>query len=488
MKKQTLIFWLFALLVLPATYSHAQIDTFNLSSYKKPNLERHQLDFRFNFDNDWNNFYTKRQNYIRDRNSFNMRANIDAQYKGYFNSRDYQGEHTINFGISPGIDQVDEKEPDFQLINSKNLTTNLQGKSFNRFYLNNLFFVESDVLLHDFSLNFSKNVADKETETKKAIFSQEDRNLQATIPVMFGKGRIEPVQDARMAVYIMNQLSQKGKLKRKPTKEEIIAFAEEIAEIKNERFFDARNRRVYEMTKLDSFLNKNDLLDKKDIEYYTTMNDYWEYANNPQRGSGKRVSLGIEPSYRYHYSFVYDDPASDTAYKKSYKGKKYGLFGVIRYNYEKPINLYWQSSLNAEFKFGRVNEKNIYGYGGEFKRLKGDRFISSIGYNLGWYPDSRSYYNLHITGKYSKYFQLEDQFDNKTNYLDYSDEQSIYLRAGVSGYYYISPRIRLSGSFNIGYMKDSRPEQDEPVQFDNIKLIYKHWGYQLLFSLKYSLF
>jgi hypothetical protein len=491
-KKQILTVRLIALFVLSATFSHSQIDTFNLNSYKKPNLERHKLNFQFKLDNDWDNYYSKTQditegNEIRDISYFDMGANIGAQYKGYFNNREYEGKHTMNLGVSPYLSQYDRKEPDSSLDNKKSFETNFHGTSFNRFYLGNLFFVESDVLLHNL-LEFSKNVIDKETESQKDITSHEMRRLNVAIPVLAGKGRIEPIQDARMAVYIMDQLSKKGKLKRKPTKEEIIAFAEQIAEIKNERFFDARNRRVYEMTQLDSFLNKNGLLDEKDIEYYTTMNDYWEYANNPQRNSGKRFSIGVEPSYRYDYSFDYQDPASGSAVKTSYKENEYGLLGVIRYNYEKPINLYWQSSFNAEFKFGRESKNTINGYGSDSKRLKGNILNSSINYILGWYPNSRSYYNLNITGQFFKFFQLEDQFDSKSNYLDYSDEQNIYLRAGVSGYYYISPRIRLSGGFNIGYMKDSRPEQDEPVQFDNIRLISKNWGYELYFSLKYSLF
>lgn len=492
-KKQILTAGLIALFVLSATFSHSQNDTFNLNSYKKPKLERHQLNFKFNFDTDWDNFYRKTQNIaegneIMNINDFDMEANIGAQYKGYFNNREYQGEHTMILGVSPYLGLDDRKEPISRLDNKKYFETNFQGTSFNRFYLGNLFFVESDVLLHDLFLNFIKDVTVRETESQKDITSAENRRLHIAIPVLAGKGRIEPLQDARMAVYIMDQLSKKGKLKRKPTKEEIIAFAEQIAEIKNERFFDARNRRVYEMTQLDSFLNKNDLLGKKDIEYYTTMNDYWEYANNPERGSGKRFSLGIEPSYRYDYSFVYNDPATGSADKTSYKENEYGLFGVIRYNYEKPINLYWQSSFNAEFKFGRVSKNSINGYGGDSKRLKGNKLNSSINYILGWYPNSRSYYNINITGQFFNFFQLEDQFDSKSNYLDYSDEQNIYLRAGVSGYYYISPRIRLFGGFNIGYMKDSRPEQDEPVQFDNIRLISKNWSYELYFSLKYSLF
>jgi len=492
-KKQTFFVWLFAIFGFSATQSHAQIDTFNLSSYTKPKLERHQLDFQFNFDNNWDNSYSKTQEItegydIWDQSRFNLGAIMNGAYKGYFNSRKYQGEHTINLKISPDFSITDEKKPSSSSAKERSFSTGLQGTSYNRFYLGDLFFLESDVFLHDFSLGFSRKVTDREAVSQEDKSTYEDRHLDITIPVLAGKGRIEPVQDARMAVYIMEQLSKKGKLKRTPTKKEIIAFAEKIAEIKNERFFDARNRRVYEMTQLDSFLNKKGLLAKNDIEYFTTMNDYWEYANNPQRGSGQRISLGIEPSYRHIYDFNYQDPATGTLTKTSYKANEYGLFGVIRYNCEKPINLYWQRSLDAEFKFGRENKKMIKKYGGETNRLQGNTLTSSIRYNLGWYPNSRSYYNLHVTGRYSKFFQLEDQFDSKADFMDFSDAEHIDLRAGVSGYYYISPRIRLSGGFNFGYMHTSRPEQDAPIQYDHVRIRYNNWGYDLYFSLKYSLF
>ena len=182
---------------------------------------------------------------------------------------------------------------------------NLAARSTNRLYFDGLLFVEADLQISNTTADFHKMTYHLDTVEGRGKRINEDRNFEGSLPILVGKGRIEPIQDARMAVYILDQLSRKDKLERQPTQQEILAFAEEIAAIKNERFFDARNRRIYEMTRLDSFLRNRNLIHAEDIEYYTTMNDFWRYANNPSRGSGSRFSLGVEPGYDYAYR--YDD-------------------------------------------------------------------------------------------------------------------------------------------------------------------------------------
>ncbi|MEF8846729.1 MAG: hypothetical protein V5A59_14740, partial [Bacteroidales bacterium] len=349
MAKWTLFSAFLSAFFFSTIFSHAQIDTFDLSLYKLPELERHQLDFSLDADGSGNDqFYENYEfgeifEYQKNRSDFG--SSIGGTYKSYYNSRDYQGNHRISLGFNAHLThQNSEKQEMYQEL-KENFGLSLSGKSSNRFYSDNLYYLATN-------LSFAVSTRFRNLERKWDTLDNfrnsvdESRAMYISLPVSAGKGRIEPLRDARMAVYIMDQLSGKGKLNRNPTEEEILDFARLIAEIKNERFFDARLRRVYEMTRLDSFLRENGLAGKQDIGYFTTMNDYWRYANNPYRGSGSRFSIGIDPYYGSNYSFAERQEPGDNN-KNISTWRRIEIKVRLRYDYEKPHNLYWQSSFRG---------------------------------------------------------------------------------------------------------------------------------------------
>ena len=59
-----------------------------------------------------------------------------------------------------------------------------------------------------------------------------NNSYYANIPMSVGKGRIEQVEDARQAIYILENLDKQGVLNRKLTTEEIHAFAQTISTVK----------------------------------------------------------------------------------------------------------------------------------------------------------------------------------------------------------------------------------------------------------------
>ncbi|MBS3777435.1 MAG: hypothetical protein KGY70_19730, partial [Bacteroidales bacterium] len=300
-----------------------------------------------------------------------------------------------------------------------------------------------------------------------------------------GKGRIEPLRDARMAVYIMDQLSKKGKLTRKPKEEEILAFSRLIAEIKNERFFDARLRRVYEMTRLDSFLRENDLADKQDIGYFTTMNDYWRYANNPYRGSGSRFSIGIDPYYWSNYSFGETKEPGDNK-KNISTWRSIEIKVRLRYAYEKPHNLYWQSSFQGNAAFGREWRRRGSVISENIRHRDNQLFTSNVNYALKWYPDSRTWFKLRIGGSYKQEFHPDKKYEDFDEFMDWGDNTYFEFYSEISGYFYLSSRLRLSVNYDLSYGDYSRPMRDFPDSWYTIT--NKKLDYGLSFDLNYSLF
>jgi len=482
--------FLFVFFAMISCIARAQIDTFDLNLYKKPDLVRHQLDLDFNFsngaDNEYFHSYSPDHNYREERNRASLFTGVGGVYRGYFNSRRYQGSHRLGVATSGGIFRSGMDRGTEISSDRGSLGINLSARSMNRLYFNGLYFVETDLQISNTRVDFQKMTTHIDTLDNPIKRIHEDRDFEGSLPVMVGKGRIEPLQDARMAVYILDQLSRKGKLKRQPDQQEIRAFAEEIAAIKNERFFDARKRRIVELTRLDSFLRNRDLIREEDIEYYTTMNDFWRYANNPSRGSGSRLSLGVEPGYDYAYRYEdLDEPNQDV--KTIEKNYFFELFGLIRYDYEKPINLYWQSSFHGNVRFGsqQFQDRTVT----EDQKTNGDRLLldASAEYRLSWYPDSRSRYSVRIFTAYDQIFRKQKSPDR---YDPFSDEQyHLYSGLSLDGYYYLSPRARLSGTIALQYENNHRtaPDYTLPPRM-GVTVTKRKWQYHTRLTLHYSLF
>jgi|GEM_PF-1860340 len=488
MAKWTLFSAFLSAFLFSAIFSHAQIDTFDLSLYKLPELERHQLDFSLDAggsENDaFNEYYEFGEIVEYQNNRSDFGSSIGGTYKSYYNSRDYQGNHRFSLGFDADLSHQNSEKPErYQELN-EDFGVSLSGKSNNRFYSDNLYYLATNL---SFGVSTRFRNAERKWDTVDNFRNSvdESRAMYISLPVSAGKGRIEPLRDARMAVYIMDQLSRNGKLNRKPTDEEILDFARLIAEIKNERFFDARLRRVYEMTRLDSFLRENDLAGKQDIGYYTTMNDYWRYANNPYRGSGSRFSIGIDPSYVSNYSFDETREPGDNN-KNISTWRRIEIKVRLRYAYEKPHNLYWQSSFRGNAAFGREWRRRESVISENIRHRGNQVFNSNVNYNLRWYPDSRTWFKFNIGGSYEQEFHPDKQYEDFREFLDWGDNTNFNVHSGVSGYFYLSPQVRLEVNYGLWYWDDSRPIRDFPDH--GYKISHKQWEYHFSFDIDYSLF
>ncbi len=278
-----------------STVLKAQLDTFNLSRYKLPEIKFRQLDLNFNLDGTNALDKTTTEDNSFKYSSLESDNYLNIGYKSYRNSEHLQNEQEFRIGVNPGFSN---RKNDGE-ITYKNtvIGTYYNLTSRNRIYYQNQFFFEPDFVLIG-SLKERK----EDDKSQFSLLKTRDNAVQISVPLLVGHGRIEQIQDARLAIYILEELQKAGRISKMPTNEDILEFSRLISSLKNERFFDYRLRKMIEMEKVDSFLQAKEFISSPDVRYYSIVDDNWEYAQGPVRESGNRLSAGLVPDFRYYYS------------------------------------------------------------------------------------------------------------------------------------------------------------------------------------------
>jgi hypothetical protein len=229
-----------------------------------------------------------------------------------------------------------------------------------------------------------------------------------TASIGFGKGRIEWVYDAQMAIFILQDLENQNLLSRKPTAQEGLLFSQLITDINNRRVFDSRRRRIYELSRIDSFLKQSGLAPQTDIRHFTTVNDNWAFANNPFRRHGSSWFVRVKPGVEVDR----DRSSNELSTQASYDQATNKLFEVkpeIGYETYHAINLKWQKSFKITAAY--LNQYTENGYktvrpGNETSsKLKSSRnsWGMNANYGVGYFPNTRTviFADLGISGSYS---------------------------------------------------------------------------------------
>ena len=104
------LLFLIAIIIFPNLLK-AQLNSFDLSSYKLPVITRHQLDF--NFDLNGSTYKTDQSYRIRQdnyRKSNNMSGNIDLDYIFYKNSDKIQSKQFFSIDFAPSFSDSKDKD------------------------------------------------------------------------------------------------------------------------------------------------------------------------------------------------------------------------------------------------------------------------------------------------------------------------------------------------------------------------------------------
>lgn len=474
--------------------TQAQTENFKLSDYKNPDYLYQSLDIDFYFSNG----FTILNNEISE-NRFYLRSSAGGDYLRYLNTAKRQAETSLELGAGFFIsNQNTETElNDKTKYKSFNHGESLQFSTNQRFYNTKQQYFGTSVSL---SSGLRGQKENKETTGSiipddSYISKNKDFLNSINAGIYIGKGRIEQVQDAQMAIYLLNDLQLLNRKNRDVSDEEVLELASLITKLKYKRFFDSRLRRIAEITAVDSFMQANQIAGKTDAMYFTSLYDNWAYANNPIRQSGYRGYFGLEGnlSLRNATSLRESDiiDVNNPAYDNHDKLTGTGAFVVAGYLYEKPISLKWQKSAQVRAGFGMSRESN------EMKDRLTDlttkyyaEFFPSINliadYGYGFYPNTRTWatFNWTLQADWNKLMTGETEA-TKTDL-----QKNFLARTGpeASLYYYISPKLRLSADFssllNISQLELLREDVNESDRKRNST----RWNQGLTATLSYSIF
>ncbi|PLX01505.1 MAG: hypothetical protein C0595_14425 [Marinilabiliales bacterium] len=452
-----------------------QLSSFDLSKYKLPNLERRTLDTYFNFNGRNNYFkindtlYSRYQKFAT--NSYN--SNINIGYNYYLNSEKYQRDAVLRLDfLSSFYNQKEDDELDYK---NNDLTPSLFYQYTNRKYFNPKTFFETDLLLHyQYRNNIIYSLSPMTNRTEKTGDIQSHKIL-AAIPLKIGRGRIEQVQDARHAVYILKELTKVGSITEDLSDEDILEFATLISEIKNRRYFDSRLQKIAEIVSVDSFLVSKGYITEQDAKYFTTLNDYWTYGDQQIRQNGTRISFALTPGYYFN---TYTDITDQLSYREAdYDINAISIDGGFELKHEKLISQTWQNTID------------LIVYGGYTSGKKNDRLNSikenfkvpsaQLGFfqTIGFYPSTRTDAGFRYSIQYTQLFDKTN-----TNQSIGFDGQAAKAATDLWVNYYISPKFRLYFSLSFYYIwQDS--EDYVYINFDDNKTIYHS---QLLNSINHE--
>lgn len=496
MNRPTFTLLLISAFLFLCNFGFAQLNNFNLSDYKLPDLKRSTLETNFNLSGSNNSYvgFDQSTQPFDETGNKQFYSNIDVNYNHYLNNA--KNQRVTDIGLDFSTNSYTNKKDKKKINRSSYIRPVVYFKTDNRHYYTPKAFFEINTILNYRYFKDNKFYIDDNDGSEKEDYIQ-NHNFLTYLPVAVGIGRIEQVQDARHAVYLFDELSKAGCISPDKTKEEIIELAKLISKLKNKRFFDSRLRKMAEIESVDSFFVAKGYLKNSGASYFTTLSDTWDYGNRPARHSGTRISIGVAPGY---YFSAYENPTGNfDDYFYNHKQRAFLLQGNFAIQHQKPINLFWQSWLDL---FGYVGLSR-----GKFKNetlglQESQTRISDMRlefyHTIGYYPNTRTDIQLSYTLKFGQTFDKTDQLNDIQGF----EGMGFKFAANLSVNYFISPKfsVNLSSSFNYLW-QDSKDRivynfntptgsiylQDTSLQF-NSTYYEKNIASRFRANLTYSLF
>lgn len=482
---------------------------YDLSSYQNPDREGKALELKLDLNQNSFNMRDKSGSSQSNLNNNSyLTGNGSAFFSYLFSKEKYQHNFYIYSSFTKQIN--DSKIENLNNSNSDKYQNGTQETFSNwtnirwsgEYYPSSVWVVSAQPELnnnyhkYDNSSNFLDSA---QYRTDKSVGKSDENSLSFAIPLDVGYGRIYDVSSLRTAIYLIDVVAEKKRLKRSPSEVELNVLAKLIDRIRNQRFFDVRDMEMSQLQTIDSFFVANQIAEKTDIEYYNSISDIWRYAN-VYRSSGWRATAGFLFSKT---NSTYDNKLTDTQYviKDSIQYEYYntGLIkcdknnsiigATIKLAYEKPVGLNWQIGSNLEllggiqkFDFTATNSRQIVD--STTNRLFSTTEKFNKEYTLtrttgriytGFFPNTRSYLQIGFDGSYS----------------DVENMGSYYTISGsLNGYFYFSPKLKLEAYYSLNKDRTSNDfiSSKQNNNFDLINRRSENTYSSFSLSLNYSVF
>ena len=421
--------------------SYAQLDLLNISDYERPFIQRQTLILNLG-SNGSNNFGEGSFSTFSEITRTALSGEGRITYSNYRNSQKYQGTHRAFTRFAGSSDKTTYPSTSNPSINS--VETNKAQNIYIDVSSTNYFYTKKNYFLLGGFDGYYNNNHSKETQEFSGVPDLETESThkytRTSLEVGIGKGRIDPIGDVYLAIYLIEQLQRNNRLAKDLSPEETLSFAQHIAQVKNRRVLDFRLKRIYEMEAIDSFFVENQLITEADATYFTTLADLVLFGYFPDRNKGSLISLSFIPEY--NISNI-NTPIS------LYEQKNYNLLGKINYRYYRPIKLKYLWTVDASIVGGKKNlesnytlinfsEPNTVNTQGSITTL-----ISSIQTSLSYFPNTRT----EIKGSIQAAHFIEDfsgsSYISPVVLNDYQTNFSTNLQA----FYWFSPRLNIQADY-----------------------------------------
>lgn len=275
--------------------------------------------------------------------------------------------------------------------------------NFHRLNTENRFFVKSG----NFFLGAHADVVGVHSHIHSLSSSEVNNtmNFDLSPELSFGWGRLEPVNFARQAMDIEYLLKQEG-ICESLTNGELKSLSDKIALASNRRFFDARHKRIYELETIDSTISDLGFVPNRNMRYFSRMQDAYFFALGNERLSGMRHEVGFNLQTDF-------DIYSNNEFEN--------VVGLWFYQFSYYLPQSWSLQHNIQSKVA-ANQYIL-------------RWENNYGFQI--HPSTRTI--------------IEINANTGANFDFVSGDIGFMLGTGASVTYYISPRFRLSGSFDFNY-------------------------------------
>lgn len=413
-------------LMLASLFSFSQVEDYDLSKYKLPDIKRHQLDFEFRSSgqNSSSKYFFENENYrdtIKDfQNQFT--GNYNLGYSFYQNTKKIQS--SISADTYGNYSKTKQNRFNYYSQDNYSFNNNVAlNYDLKYFFTPTNWFVTT---APNFALSYS-NYKERESDLEyKSLYTS------AKVKIGGGKGRIEQVQDFRHAILLIEEFDKRGVSKRNVTEEEMIELSTLISQLKNKRFFDYRKQKEAELVALDSFFVEKGIVDEKSIQYYTGLEDIWTYGGLQVRESGKQVLFSITPGYVFSKNLKLEDNNINEDILMHYN---------LSFVSKNPISVKWQGNYSAGLYheyLKRLQQQNVNI--GE-KSYDSQAFVNG---EIGYYPNTRT--NFSLSSKIALSNRGNEKIFDKERY-------GAQLKISTSGYYYISEKLRAGYSVHYDTSK-----------------------------------
>lgn len=460
---------------------NAQYSDFDLSRYKLPDIKLTRLDMYLDLGNTANrNLYKPSNSDSTESRTNSFLGTLNLNYYYFRNTEKYQGD--FNSLASSYSDFYKSKNEN----NNSNINDNyfsFQVSNSNRFYNQTQNFIE----INPFASVYKRisNAQNESSGTTSDDYSNDQFSTNLSLPISVGHGRIEPVEDLRLAIYILEELNKVGRIDSLPSDNVILDMAKEISKIKRQRFFDARIRKIKELQVIDSFLIANNIVSSNDINYFAVLNDQWDYASGPQRTAGFAFNIGIDDRIILNRSHLETSNNDGAPTINETNINTYYIAGFSSIRFEKPVNLYWQTSVTLKVSYGPEFTRNPEDQDNPVENYRTNMFNTRLGYSIQFLPNSRTSAGLNLSVNYYNSKGDRTLFIPDPVVFQMKDNQ-LTINAGFNLNYYISPQFRIQLNSDLYYytLHDLKSNNAQP-DLTNLTNSYHH-NFRL--TLIYSFF